>query len=87
MHGRPDQPPNSALVQSLLAEKREVMIAAERLKLENADLRRRSGRHDPRVQKLEDEVRRLREQVELARTERDQLRAAIEDALAQLRQG
>ena len=83
----PAQPPNSALVQSLLAEKRELMIAAERLKLDNAELRRRAGRHDPRVQKLEEEVRRLREQVEVARSERDQLRAAIEEALEQLRRG
>ncbi len=63
------------------------MIAAERLKLENADLRRRAGRHDPRVEKLEEELRRLREQVELARAERDDLRAAIEAALEQLRKG
>ena len=63
------------------------MIAAERLKLENADLRRRAGRHDPRVQKLESEVRRLREQVELARAERDELRAGIEAAREQLRRG
>ncbi len=61
------------------------MIAAERLKLENADLRRRAGRHDPRVEKLEEELRRLREQVELARAERDDLRAAIAAALEQLR--
>jgi len=71
----------------LLAEKRELMIAAERLKLENADLRKQAGRHDPRVRKLEEEVQRLREQVELARAERDHLRAAIEDALQQLRRG
>jgi hypothetical protein len=76
-----------SLVQSLLAEKRELMIAAERLKLENADLRKQAGRHDPRVLKLEEEVRRLREQVELVRAERDHLRAAIEEALAQLRRG
>lgn len=63
------------------------MIAAERLKLENADLRRRAGRHDPRVEKLEAEVRRLREQVELARAERDELRAGIEAAREQLRRG
>ena len=84
---RPTQPPESSLVQSLLAEKRELMIAVERLKLENADLRKRAGRHDPRVSRLEEEVRRLREQLEQARAERDQLRASIEQALDQLRQG
>jgi chromosome segregation ATPase len=61
------------------------MVAAERLKLENDDLRRRAGRHDPRVGRLEEEIRRLREQLEEARAERDRLRAAIHAALDQLR--
>ena len=78
---------DSSVVQALLTEKRELMIAAERLKLENADLRKRAGRHDPRLSKLEEEVRRLREQVEQARAERDHLRASIERALDQLRRG
>jgi len=78
---------DSSVVQALLTEKRELMIAAERLKLENADLRKRAGRHDPRLSKLEEEVRRLREQVEQARAERDHLRASIEQALDQLRRG
>jgi predicted nucleic acid-binding Zn-ribbon protein len=63
------------------------MIAVERLKLESADLRRRAGRHDPRVSRLEEEIRRLREQVELARAERDDLRSAIQAAVEQLRRG
>jgi len=84
---RQTQPPSPTLVQSLLAEKRELMIAAERLKLENADLRKQASRHDPRVSKLEEDVQRLREQLELARAERDHLRAAIEEAVDQLRRG
>ena len=63
------------------------MVAAERLRLENADLRRRAGRHDPRLCKLEEEIRRLREQLEQVRAERDQLQAAIQAALDQLRMG
>ena len=84
---KPAPPPEPNLVQSLLAEKRELMVAAERLRLENADLRRRAGRHDPRLGKLEEEIRRLREQLEQARAERDQLQGAIQAALDQLRRG
>ena len=61
------------------------MVAAERLRLENADLRRRAGRHDPRLSKFEEEIRRLRQQLEQARAERDHLQAAIQEALDQLR--
>jgi hypothetical protein len=46
-------------VQQLLAERRELMVAAERARLEAEDLRRRAGRHDPHVQRLEAEVIRL----------------------------
>lgn len=77
--------PEPSLVQNLLAEKRELMVAAERLRLENDDLRRRARGHDPRLGRLEEEIRRLRDQLEQARAERDQLHAAIQQALEQLR--
>lgn len=79
------------LVQSLLAERRELMVANERLKLE---LRERADLHGPeaRVQRLEHEVRRLRQELATARAQRDQaqqerdgLKTGVESALAELR--
>ncbi len=61
------------------------MVANERLRLENEELRRRAGRNDPRVERLEAEVARLRSLVEQVRAERDELREGIEQALARLR--
>jgi chromosome segregation ATPase len=74
-------------VQRLLAERRELMVAAERARLEAEDLRRRAGRHDPEVRRLEADVVRLKQLLEQARAERDQLRQGIEDAVDQLRRG
>lgn len=79
------------LVQRLLAERRELMIANERLKLE---LKERTDHQGPeaRLHRLEDEVRRLRQELATARAERDQarqerdgLRTGVESALAELR--
>jgi chromosome segregation ATPase len=74
-------------VQRLLAERRELMVAAERARLEAEDLRRRAGRHDPEVRRLEADVVRLKQLLEQARAERDQLRQGIQDAVDQLRHG
>ena len=74
-------------MQRLLAERRELMVAAERARLEVEDLRRRAGRHDPEVRRLEADVVRLKQLLEQARAERDQLRQGIEDAVDQLRRG
>jgi chromosome segregation ATPase len=74
-------------VQRLLAERRELMVAAERARLEAEDLRRRAGRHDPEVRRLQADVARLKQLLEQARAERDQLRQGIEDAVDQLRRG
>jgi chromosome segregation ATPase len=74
-------------VQRLLAERRELMVAAERARLEAEDLRRRAGRHDPEVRRLEADVVRLKQLLEQARAERDQLRQGIEEAVDQLRRG
>jgi chromosome segregation ATPase len=74
-------------VQQLLAERRELMVAAERARLEVEDLRRRAGRHDPHIQRLEAEVVRLKALLEQVRAERDRLREGIEDAVDQLRRG
>ena len=85
--------PSDNLVQELLAERRELKVAVERLKLQLADAEGSGGGGgpDPRVKELQDEVERLRYQLASARAEannlreeRDGLRAGIEKALAQL---
>jgi capsule polysaccharide export protein KpsE/RkpR len=82
--------PSESLVQDLLAEKRELKVALERLRLELEDVRSTSGRPDPRVRDLTAEVERLRYQLAHTRAEagslreeRDQLRLGVEKALEQ----
>jgi len=86
--------PSEALVQDLLAERRELKVAVERLKLELADVNARGSGPDPRtreVSELKEEVERLRYQLASARAEvtqlreeRDHLRDGIQRALGQL---
>ena len=85
--------PSDSLVQDLLAERRELKVAVERLKLQLADAEASGGGGgpDPRVKELQDEVERLRYQLASARAEathlreeRDSLSAGIEKALEQL---
>jgi chromosome segregation ATPase len=85
--------PSESLVQDLLAERRQLKVAVERLKLELADAKAEGGGGgtDPRVEELQDEIERLRFQLATSRAEatrmreeRDGLRAGIEKALAQL---
>jgi chromosome segregation ATPase len=83
--------PADSVVQNLLAERRSLMVALERARLELAEARGSASGPDPRLAELQAELRRLRMQlddaraeVNLLRTERDQLRGGIERALAQL---
>lgn len=84
--------PSENLVQQLLAERRDLKVQVERLKLDLADAASNStGGPDPRVKELQEEVERLRYQLASARAEstqlreeRDELRAGIERALEQL---
>jgi chromosome segregation ATPase len=87
--------PSDSLVQQLLAERRELKIAVERLKLDLADAQLAGGGVDPKSSRemgeLRDEVERLRYQLASARAEltqlreeRDDLRGGIEKALQQL---
>ena len=83
--------PAEALVQGLLAEKRELKVLLERARMELAESRVGAPGPDPRVKDLEDEVERLRHQLATARAEanvmreeRDELRAGIEKALGQI---
>jgi chromosome segregation ATPase len=83
--------PSESLVQQLLAERRELKVAVERLKLDLDDAKSSGGGPDPRVKELQDEIERLRFQLASTRAEvtqlrgeRDELRTGIEQALSQL---
>jgi hypothetical protein len=90
MSRKPAEPVDS-VVQSLLTERRSLMVALERARLELAEAKGSAGGPDPRVAELQAEVRRLRTQlddaraeVHVLRTERDELRDGIVRALAQM---
>ena len=83
--------PSESLVQELLAERRELKVALERVRIEMQDLRSASSGPDPRVRELTTEVERLRYQLAQARAEaglmreeRDELRHGVEKALEQI---
>jgi len=87
--------PSESLVQQLLAERRELKVQVERLKLELADAQAGSqGGSDPRAREIasmSDVIERLRYQlasvraeVSQLREERDRLRDGIEQAVQQL---
>jgi predicted Zn-dependent protease len=86
--------PSESLVQDLLAQRRELMVVVERLKLELADSQGAAGGPDPRTRELselKDELERLRYQLASARAEigqlreeREHLRGGIQRALQQL---
>ena len=85
-----DQPAGS-VVQNLLAERRSLMVALERARLDLAEARGTASGPDPKLAELQAELRRLRMQlddaraeVNVLRTERDELRDGIERALEQL---
>jgi len=80
--------PSESLVQQLLAERRELKVAVERLRLELAEAKSTSTGPSPRLQELQSEIERLRYQLASARAEaglmreeRDELRSGIEMAL------
>ena len=92
MSKEPKKPADS-LVQELLAERRELKVMVERLRMELAEAREGSAGPNPRVGELEDEIERLRHQLATTRAEagqlreeRDELRQGIERALEQLPQ-
>jgi chromosome segregation ATPase len=85
--------PSESLVQELLAERRALKVALERARLELEDARGSAGGPDPRLPQLQSELARLRTQlddtraeVNLLRTERDELRDGILRVVTQLRQ-
>jgi chromosome segregation ATPase len=83
--------PSESVVQQLLAERRELKVSVERLRLELAEAQATTGGPDPRVRELLNEIERLRYQLASARAEaglmreeRDELRLGVERAIAQL---
>ena len=83
--------PAESLVQGLLAERRELKVALERLRLEMEEVRSTTGGPDPRVRELTTEIERLRYQLAQARAEagwlreeRDELRQGVQKALEQI---
>lgn len=86
--------PSESLVQQLLGERRELKVGLERLRLELADAKQNAGGPDPRVRELQAEIARLRAQlddtraeVNLLRTERDELRDGVRRALELMSRG
>ena len=80
--------PSESLVQELLAERRELKVTVERLRLELSELQTTAGGPDPRLRDLQGEIERLRYQLASARAEaglmreeRDELRLGVERAL------
>jgi chromosome segregation ATPase len=83
--------PSESVVQQLLAERRELKVTIERLRLELSEVKTTAGGPDPRVRDLQAEIERLRYQLAssraeagLMREERDELRAGIERILEQI---
>jgi chromosome segregation ATPase len=83
--------PSESLVQQLLAERRELKVTVERLRLELAEVQTTVGGPDPHVRDLQGEIERLRYQLASARAEaglmreeRDELRTGIEHVLEQM---
>ncbi len=67
----------AAIVQQMLAERRELMIANERLRLELEELRGVTSREDPRLHVMELENRALRKELKALQGELSGLREAI----------
>lgn len=91
MSKKPAEPAES-LVQELLNDRRTLKVALERLRLELEEAMAGAGSPDPQVGQLQMEVRRLRKQlddtraeVNLLRTERDELRDGIVQVISQLK--
>ena len=77
--------PADSVVQELLSDRRRLMVENERLRLEAEEARSRFGKPDPKLERLEAENRRLREELNLTRAERDELQSGLRSALDQLR--
>ncbi len=91
MSTRVEKQPADSVVQSLLAETRNLKVALARARIELDEARGQTGGPDPKVAELQAELRRIRTQlddaraeVNVLRAERDELRDGIRRALAQV---
>jgi predicted nuclease with TOPRIM domain len=82
---QPEPADGSAIVQQVLAERRELMISNERLRLELDDLKARQGKPDPKVRRLEEENRQLREELATARAQLERLEDAVHHVVDDMR--
>ena len=76
--------PEQSLIQDLLNERRELLIANERLRLDLEEVRARSHTRDPRVARMERENRALREELAAERARLEQLTDALARIVARL---
>jgi len=81
---RAGPPEASGLVQQLLSERRELLVANERLRLELQELRGRQAGPDPAVRRMEEENARLRRELSAARAQLEAFEAGVQKAVAQL---
>src|ERR1700730_19097507 len=72
------------LVQQLLTERRELLVANERLRMELDELRARESGPDPRLRRLDEENARLRRELAAARAQLDVFEGGVQKAVAQL---
>lgn len=77
----PPAEPGAGIVQQVLAERRELMIANERLRMELDELRGRGAREDPRLKVLEMDNRALRDELAAVRAELDLLERAVAEVV------
>ena len=76
--------PGGGIVQQVLAERRDLMVANERLRLELEELRGRDDRQDPRQHVLELENRALRDELRAVTAELERLREGVERVLKEI---
>ena len=72
------------VVQQLLAERRELKVANERLRLEIEEARRQAGKPDRRLGLLEEENRQLRRELAAAHAEHERLLEAVARAVQEM---
>jgi hypothetical protein len=76
--------PGGGIVQQVLAERRDLMVANERLRLELEELRRSGSREDPRLHVLELENRALREELAAVRDELERFQDAVKRVIEEM---